>query len=86
MQVVAFCKHVLISFLQTCISFLQTCINFVDQRPKFSHFEGSIIPQRAIPLFFCENISYTLLRLTDIAHLSRFRTTTRQAVNKNIYG
>ena len=26
-------------------SFLQTCINFVDQRPKFSHFEGSIIPK-----------------------------------------
>ena len=25
-------------------SFLQTCINFVEQRLKFSHFEGSIIP------------------------------------------
>ena len=26
-------------------SFLQKCINFVEQRLKFSHFEGSIIPQ-----------------------------------------
>ena len=25
-------------------SFLKTCINFVEQRHKFSHFEGSIIP------------------------------------------
>ena len=25
-------------------SFLQTCINFVEQRLKFSHIEGSIIP------------------------------------------
>ena len=25
-------------------SFLQKCINFVEQRPKFSHFKGSIIP------------------------------------------
>ena len=25
-------------------SFLQKCINFVEQRLKFSHFEGSIIP------------------------------------------
>ena len=25
-------------------SFLQTCINFVEQRLKFSPFEGSIIP------------------------------------------
>ena len=24
-------------------SFLQTCINFVEERLKFSHFEGSII-------------------------------------------
>ena len=24
--------------------FWQTCINFVEQRLKFSHFEGSIIP------------------------------------------
>ena len=24
-------------------SFLQTCIDFVEQRPKFSHFEGSTI-------------------------------------------
>ena len=24
--------------------FLQTCINFVEQRLKFSHFEGSMIP------------------------------------------
>ena len=24
--------------------FLQKCINFVEQRLKFSHFEGSIIP------------------------------------------
>ena len=24
--------------------FLQTCINFVEQRLKFPHFEGSIIP------------------------------------------
>ena len=24
--------------------FLQTCINFVENRLKFSHFEGSIIP------------------------------------------
>ena len=24
-------------------SFLQTCINFVEQRLKFSHFEGTII-------------------------------------------
>ena len=25
-------------------SFLQTCINFVEQRLKFSHFEGKVIP------------------------------------------
>ena len=25
-------------------SFLETCINFVEQRLKFSHFEGRIIP------------------------------------------
>ena len=25
-------------------NFLQKSINFVEQRPKFSHFEGSIIP------------------------------------------
>ena len=25
-------------------SFLQACINFAEQRLKFSHFEGSIIP------------------------------------------
>ena len=25
-------------------SFLQKCSNFVEQRLKFSHFEGSIIP------------------------------------------
>ena len=25
-------------------SFLQTCINFAEQRLKFCHFEGSIIP------------------------------------------
>ena len=25
-------------------SFLEKCINFVEQRLKFSHFEGSIIP------------------------------------------
>ena len=27
------------------VAFLQTCINFVERRLKFSHFEGSIIPQ-----------------------------------------
>ena len=26
------------------VVFLQTCINFVEQLPKFSHFEASIIP------------------------------------------
>ena len=26
------------------VSFLQMCINFAEQRLKFSHFEGSIIP------------------------------------------
>ena len=26
-------------------SFLQTCIKFAEQRLKFSHFEGSMIPQ-----------------------------------------
>ena len=26
------------------VVFLQKCINFVEQRLKFSHFEGSIIP------------------------------------------
>ena len=26
------------------VTFLQKCIIFVDQRLKFSHFEGSIIP------------------------------------------
>ena len=26
-------------------NFLQKCINFVEQRLKFSHFKGSIIPQ-----------------------------------------
>ena len=33
-------------FLQSTASgsFLQTCINFVEQRLKFSNFEGSIIP------------------------------------------
>ena len=30
-------------------SFLQTCINFVEQQLKFSHFEGSVIPQ----VIFC---------------------------------
>ena len=29
-------------------SFLETCINFVEQRLKFSHFEGSIIPHKII--------------------------------------
>ena len=31
-------------------SFLQTCINFVEQQLKFSHFEGSVIPQ----VIFCQ--------------------------------
>ena len=33
-------------FLQSTASgsFLQTCINFVEQRRKFSNFEGSTIP------------------------------------------
>ena len=41
------------------VVFLQTCINFVEQRLKFSHFEGSIIPFREINFHGCKfyNIS-----------------------------
>ena len=37
-------KYVLCLQSSTSGSFLQICINFVEQRLKFSHLEGSIIP------------------------------------------
>ena len=37
-------EHLLCLQFSASGSFLQKCINSVEQRPKFSHFEGSIIP------------------------------------------
>ena len=37
-------EYLLCLQFNTSGSFLQKCINFVEQRLKFSHFEGSIIP------------------------------------------
>ena len=38
-------------------STLQTCINFVEQRLKFFHFEGSIIPFSALEIGLEELLS-----------------------------
>ena len=38
------CAHLLCLQSNASGSFLQTGINFVEQRLKFSHFQGSIIP------------------------------------------
>ena len=37
-------EYLLCLQLNANVVFLQKCINFVEQRLKFSHFEGSVIP------------------------------------------
>ena len=43
-------------------NFLQTCINSVEQRLKFSHFEGSVIPQviTYVDYFFFWSYEYSI--------------------------